>query len=371
MKFRLRYVIPFLLTLLFSLSACITFTHCSDDKPTQPPDTLKPLDTTSHEFVWEVDTLFYEGTNTPVYLDAHAMYAANSNNVYLVGFTNTTNEMCWHWDGNSWKTFNLYPQLLNALIDVDGIDSTFVVFLGFDEGNAKYSSIMALDNGNLHAIPLPQGTGKRTCLRVESREEIYLGGFDGVQKYNNGKWEWLFNASDRVALNEGEKFSVLDILKVSNNIILFTTQLYGGGGPTKCSLWKYDGLTSVFVDSFYTNEQGMKNIRFGYHFDKYKGEIISCSKGGVFAIRDGVFTRIMDQGGGHGCGKPNDLFLTGGYDLIHFNGSTWSDVITELERSYQSLNLQYVNTLCYVDTVLFTCLQSNGIPLIFRGKRIR
>src|SRR5512145_1166999 len=56
MTIRYRYIFPLLFSLLLALSACITFTHCSDDTPTKPPPPPPPpvRDTTSHEFTWEL-----------------------------------------------------------------------------------------------------------------------------------------------------------------------------------------------------------------------------------------------------------------------------------------------------------------------------
>src|SRR5690606_26348868 len=84
-----------------------------------PMLTARTGDTVSHEFVWEVDTLFWPGTSQPAFFTARAMYAISATNVYMVGYTTGNKETCWHWDGNSWTVLNLGPSIVGEAVDVD------------------------------------------------------------------------------------------------------------------------------------------------------------------------------------------------------------------------------------------------------------
>lgn len=352
---------------MIAVSACFTFTHCSDDKPTQPPDTLKPPDTTSHEFVWEVDTLFFEGTSIPVYFKAKAFYIANDTNVFLVGYSTGGSEMCWHWNGKNWSVFNLSPYLGREVAGIDGIDSSFIVFLGYDPGVSKFTGIMAYEDGVLHTIPLPNGNRPRTCLEVVSRNEIYIGGVEGIQRFDGTEWTWMLDSTD----SNGNEFYPQYIKKFDDGELEMVSLQQQSNQTSRLVQWKYTNSSFFFVDSYSLDETNQNNARFGHAISSGATDVYSIGLGGVFRYQGYKWNRFRTEIGGFITGYDNDLFWGQGmYYVWHYNGSTTSNLWNDVISSAPGFRIVYA--MAYSGRSLYICgmNETTKVALIIRARQI-
>jgi hypothetical protein len=339
-------------TVLVSL---FLFSCCSDEP--SGPQLPAPLDTASHDFTWEVDTLpagFFEGKT---------LYGTNASNVYLAGYSTSGHDNSWHWDGSKWERLDFFGKV-GSIIDVDGLDSNYVIFLGDEKGSysAGEPNMVVYQNNMPTTIAVPKGDRWRTCIRVVSRNEIYLGGFDGVQRYNGTDWEWLQDSTDM----DGNQLFIKDIYKHDDGVLEFTSHNYTN--PSEISLWQWTDDHFTKVDSFYTNEQGMNNIRFGFYYHNTESGVLSCSSGGIYERSNGLWIKINEQGGTLLAGSKNNLFTGSFQNLIHFNGDSWQDIFSEIKLSHP--NIQLIYSLFYSDGVIFVSALESNRGVVFRGKQV-
>jgi len=370
MTFRYRYVFPLLLTLLISLSACITFTHCSDDTPTQPPDTLKPPDSTSHKFVWEVDTLFYEGTTNPVYLDAKAIYGTSATNLYLAGYSMDGRTQSWHWDGRRWKVFNTYGRV-GSIIDIDGIDSSFIVLLGDEKGShtANEPNMVIWNNLSYGSMAVPLGNRRRTCIHVVSRNEIYLGRVDGIQRYNGSTWEWMLDTSRSLDDSYGYEFHPEYICKLPDGNLEFVSKRGRSLEQLKFYRWRYSETRFTVIDTFSYDQKDISKINFGYSLSRAGNEFFSASIGGIYCYKSGVWDKIHIKPSIHITGTENDLFYASNWGSFqHYNGNTWKDLYPIILQLQPDIRLiQGVN---FVDGVIFLVGTTSNYFFVVRGRQL-
>jgi hypothetical protein len=267
----MRSVFLFVLISLFLISGC-------SDEPSGPAPPA-PIDSTTHEFTWEVDTV-----SPGQYFQGNVLYGTSSTNVYLAGYSTHPKEMSWHWNGEHWERFDISEQMGRDIVDIDGLGSEFISFIGRDPGNSGFDlpNIKIIDNGNIGSIDVPKGKRMRTCLHVAARDEIYLGGLDGIQRYNGTEWEWLLDSTDSVIDTYGIRFSPLSIYRYPGGEIEFTSRRGRNPESEKTYLWRWMNGRFAVADSFAENESDRHNIRFGYRFHDTGSEILSASPGGIF-----------------------------------------------------------------------------------------
>jgi hypothetical protein len=337
---------------------------CTDEPSgPQPP---APIDTTSHEFAWEVDTLFFEGTTVPVYFEAKAFYGTRATNVYLAGYSTAMDQMCWHWDGFSWNKVDLFYGFRD-IVDFDGIDSTFLVFTGLNAG--PNPGLAVLDYGVLSELAPPKHLQWTTCIHVVSRDEIYLGGRDGIQLYNGKSWEWILDTTDQIVTQSSVEFTPIDIYKHQDGGIEITSRRDVYPEKTKYFLWRLSGDNMTVIDTFISRDPDITQIRFGCYFMEGDDGVYTSSMGGIFKRVNSSWKKLHKRVAVHVAGKENSLVSTSNSDLYHYNGSDWRDLLPIIRMQFEDASFDSVSELFYADGVFFIAARSNDRTIIFRGRQ--
>ncbi len=182
----------------FAFSLLAGFSGC--EKPTEPKDTPEP-DTTSHNFVWRVDTI---GTYLSVVLDVAIV---DENNIWAVGefykkhstFDSTVKDQynAAHWNGVRWELKRV-PIEVNYGIGYGGIvDTTFHPIYCVFVVNSKiiFSSggVTLLENGRNELLRTPSfnekaGENNFWSSKIWAKDEnnIWFVGPFGTIIYYNG-----------------------------------------------------------------------------------------------------------------------------------------------------------------------------------------
>jgi hypothetical protein len=247
---------------------------------------------------------------------------------------------------------------------MDGIDSSYIVFTGTNEGPS--SKIVMYDNGSLRNINRPTGLRRTSCIRVVSRNEIYLCGADGVQRYNGTDWEWMLDSTNSI-IDNGWALYIIDLYKFPDSRIQFISLSNIGEKTVTYNLWEYSGSIFSRIDSFTNKETDRSKIRFGYQFWRGEDGVYSTSSGGVFKWQNSGWLKIHDHPGAQITGKANNLFSSSNFDLWHYNGSTWEDILPQLTSIYP--NVMNIKALYYIDDVIFVSTSNGYNTVVFRGRQ--
>lgn len=339
-----KYTIFLLPTLLLLL------TNCSDDS--NGTDPIVEPKTVSHDFDWEVKSL----PDLSVFFSHGTFYGTTSTNVYLAGYTASTTEQAWRWNGSEWATVDLLEDIEGGIIDIDGIDSTFVFFLGLRSDESESSDNMVInDNGVARRVLSPTGNFTRRRVQVVSRNEIYITGKDAVQKYNGTNWELVFDTS-RLSMSHGIwGWDIFDFRKhPDGDMELITYNAYND----TFHLWKIDGDELIQIDSYNRKETPVDNIQFGTTFYQTENTTLSYSDFGIFERKNKVWGKIYSESAHSISGSVGNLFLNGRHSLLHYNGSTWKNLYPELKSTFPEISV--VSEVCYVGGELFVLALGNG-----------
>ncbi len=261
----------------------------------------------------------------------------------LVGFAGTGPDDVWaidapyrvvHWDGKTWSAVELSGARRPGQLSVRARDDVWLRRGAYDDG----SELLHFDGKSWTTIA---GTPRFiTSLQHRGPNEAWFGSDEGLFRVARG------GAPERVG----------DLRKVR--------ALWSGGGPlwalTDEEVLRGDGATMTLVAAIHFPQVltgcGVDDVYVRgnpspvYHWDgkalsaialPFEPELMHCTKGGDLWILAGP--RIARRRGetwwappgnatlsnSHGLGSmwgpaANDLYLTGGRNLFHFDGRTWS-----------------------------------------------
>jgi len=125
---RIIYLMFFLCVLLLLVITCIK-------DPTGIVifgDPYANLDTTSHEFSWEIDTL---SSPTVIQILPHAIWGSDTDNVYMVGHSDGYEARIWHWNGSIWRAFEDLTAFGMTPTDIFGFSENDIWIVGEHFGN--------------------------------------------------------------------------------------------------------------------------------------------------------------------------------------------------------------------------------------------
>jgi len=343
--------IRFLPITLLSLTTILLLTACPDNTPLNCGDhqievngacecevgyhwnedqTCCLMDTTSHNFVWEIDTLGDYGS----YLNDVAI--VDENNIWAVGYitTDTATYNAAHWNGSEWELILISPAgLLNPISCIFAFNENDIWFgkaglpvhwdgdnyIKYTPANSTHPGQPTINTiwgsspddiyfvGNHGSIVHYDGGsagGGQGFRKMESGTEVDLRDIDGTP---DGEQVFAVGYNDSGALS-GQ--SVALELKDGVWERLFSGVGYGGDPASG----NYGLFQTVMVigDTAYFTTGGTWLVKYNFvekttTFDwKYK------------FFRDGY--RLISASGP----APNDVLLTSGWgNIFHYNGKTW------------------------------------------------
>ncbi len=287
--------------------ACCTIHACSElnDAPPRPVS-----------FTWEVDSsLLQHGP-----FSANVLWGTDTNNIYL-GVTNTTSyKSLFRWDGKSWSQVRFpVTGLWSEVYDIDGLDSSYFVAVG---GGGIWGHAMVYDRGHWLDLKLPRIREPVTAVEVVSRNEIYVGGVDGILKYDGRTWTWLLDSTDSKVVGGSFTFWVGAVIKHPDGRLFFTAK-YAGPRETQRCLWLWNGERFVIIDS---TKNDIAVARFGAFFSVYQNTLVSAGAG-VYTLSGLTWNRISDHHSQFVATDHARIAVGSWHGIIYcYNDGGWYDV---------------------------------------------
>ncbi|MCK4577443.1 MAG: hypothetical protein KAU50_01555 [Candidatus Marinimicrobia bacterium] len=337
--------------------------------------------TTSHQFVWEVDTLDI------IYSELDDMTAISKTDVWMVGYFNTRQSIdedsglinAIHWDGLDYEMLqipgrmygdSLHPHQIYSVFALS-IDDIWITFstgaYGHWDGNVWRSELIGEARGGLLDI---WGT---------SNDNLYFSGTNGSLTLFDGQQFSLIETNTDITLTDIYGFDEDHIWMVGfdtrtgsiRNIVL----AYQDGN------WLEIHNREDFEDNFPPNDltrpSGEIECLWAHGDTLYLGGISlwkeSISTGEGYLVPLEQLDWGLRYGMSHLVGnQSNDIFAFPvlGLRMTHFNGNEWRQepYFTELDPSRTNFSIRAVSVLdndIFIAAVDF----STGNHLIFRGQR--
>ncbi len=321
-------------TLFLTVILFIIICTCSES--TSPPPNNGP-DTTSHNFVWQIDTFHTNQFQSNIFWDIRAVA---EDNVWAVGtvYVDSTDSMdnyiepynAAHWDGVLWNLKRFKYNSDGYLTVINTIRSIWY----FSDNNIWFGSgsIFHFNGKQTKLIHRPNLENFESVqhLWAASENEIYAVGTKGlILKYNGSGWNKMASGTDMdfqdiwgtidketgqvevwaVGFDEQEYHGI--VLKYNGEKweTLFSSEksIYGEGNDHKRPIAVFG-----FTDSVYIALDGFETSKIVRHSKKdftaytYVNEV---GQGAIIAI--------------NGASK-NDYFAVGFRDVVlHYNGSSF------------------------------------------------
>jgi len=306
---------------IFFAGACLwLFVQGSSCKsPIVPPEIDPGPDTTSHEFVWQIDTIGAQGVlYDAAIIDENNIWAVGE--IYLRDSSGQIDPKLYNvaqWDGVNWTprrvTVNFRANLITPA--VQGI-------FAFSQSDIWLAASGSVIHGNgsswtLHDVRLVTGFDSLSFTKTwgTSSENMYFVGRSGSIAYYNGvNWQKI------------ESGTTLDIWDIWGGNTGSNTEIVaiGNNGPEKDIL----RISNNGVDT--VSDAGIPESVVGVWFSPGRKYVIVGS--GIFRKRSlsepvwtGAPLELTEYFSNAVCGTDtNNVVVAGAYgDLLHYNGSTW------------------------------------------------
>lgn len=318
--------------MFFSITILCWFSCCRDHQrltAVQPPVENGP-DTTSHNFIWEIDTL---GTRNSYLMDVAVI---DENNIWAVGelYTDeTTPYNAVYWNGQKWNFKRLFSD--KVISPVRGIwaisnDNIWLAAGSIYQWNGIKANLSYLRNINTNELVQRlwyndekdiYGVGTEGLIvhydgqswqRLDSGTNLLIGDIWGAKNPITGKEEILCIASDQFH-NNGMK-----LLKIENNIV---SVLPDSGLP-----WSLSSIWFIPGKHYYLVGDGVFETQDIYKPWKNLSE------------------QPLDYRSSVRGTAVNDVFISGSHGLLsHYNGSSWfhytNNILPAFYGTYGELDL--------------------------------
>lgn len=287
-------------------------------------DPYASLDTTSHEFMWEVDTL-----NSPnvIQILPRAIWGSDTDNVYMVGHSDGYEAQIWHWNGDTWKAFEDQTAYAMNPYDIIGFNKNDIWIVGDWFGSSPPDKKILHWNG-FQWSAVESGIYGTRCFSVwgTSSNCIFFGLNNGlITRYDGSRFR---------VYDTGTNATIVDLYGLSAN------EVYACGvhrldkqqpwDSTEYFIFRYDGKNwSVRDYHMETVENGPLPFPFNGLWANYRRLWFGVNGGQVFTRYangewEEVFRPVNSVWRLHGT-ELNNIFAAGyqGSSVYHYNGSTW------------------------------------------------
>ncbi|MCA0445484.1 MAG: hypothetical protein LCH54_04555 [Bacteroidetes bacterium] len=362
--------IKFILTLCLPV---LFFTGLSCNSPTEPKDN-PGSDTTSHNFVWDIDTIGYRSSfiNGGVIINENDIWVAGEIYPDVPSYNNKITHGVAHWDGKKWVAeivrAKIFPDNddIKAPVSISDITytlsgnlfiSTGLVLLKKESDQWKqiasdkwdhfgFGKIFGNDESNLYIYGVQGGLSHfdgNVLTQIPTTTNLDIVDMHGDYNPNTREYELLALASTDMSHMDGTKLfkvnptGVIELNVTGLDNFSKRSIWFSGGGPY---LIAGDGVYSKGVLS---DPNWKQKTDFPAN-NWYSAEIGGWSKNDFFLL----------QIDGH---------------VLHYNGSTWKDLKQDLNLNQIDISRVIVRD----DLVLMMGSEVNSMPraIIIRGKRIK
>jgi len=287
-----------------------------------PEVTVTTLDTTSHDFVWEIDTLGNYGSFL------NDVWIVNENDIWVVGdiVTDSGEYNAARWDGNKWRFFGIYSNTA---------DLYSILYFSEDDIWVTSHCFPIHWDGHEWSLYHLQNMGLDACVGNaiwgSSPDDVYfVGGYGSIVHWDGEGFEKLESGTDQ-NLNVITGFVNYSIgfyqIFVSGwNDIPHRGLLLGYNGDVWRTVW--DEAKPFYPDpqhlegTMWCSPEGLVIAAVGGYHDMIIAEhsVYSFEGGYVILAHDSLFVRDINGNG------VNDFFLVGDFGhVVHYNGMSFRD----------------------------------------------
>lgn len=305
------------------------------------------MDTTSHNFVWTIDTLGESGS----YLNDVAII--DENNIWVVGYIkdgdSTYNAA--HWDGSGWVLYRLPAVTYSGSISRGTLTSIHAINGENIWCSSDAGSYVHWNGHNWQSEWVPGRNGGINAIWGTSSSNMYFVGNNGsIVHYDGSSFTRMESGTEVDLLDidgtpDGEHVFAFgwDYAVPAGNIVLeyngvWKTIYYKEGVlPTEGNYGGIEGI-GVFQDTLYISTVA------GLWKYNYLDENSVLIPDNITNMGNGAFIDIHIV-------ANNDIFFDGaGYKYIHFNGSTYyySQEITDMYPQRANLGSNYNGDLVVI-----------------------
>lgn len=337
--------------LIILMAWMLALGSCNDTNPVTPG--AQPMDTTSHTYVWEIDTLVMDK-----YSRVNGVWAFSENDVWVVGYFRSLdstgaqifNKTCnaAHWDGQAWRLHRVDirhegQSMFGAPTNCFGLSPDDFWLVPGLHWNGYYwtgHDFSWISNGQTLAA-----WGSRTddvyfvgrnesIVRWDGKTLTSLAAETSVQCH--GVW----GSGDTVLIATVDGYRVYGgtghIIRVVKGRIIGREAVQQGGFLSK--VWECDGI-------WYAG--GSAGI-FSYNGKQWQM----------------VMPKVQEVTGLQGTAL-NDVYVSY-YDgrVHHFNGRTWKFIRTDRRFNFMGTGLAAVGWSVFITAA------DNGYPIVMRGRRV-
>jgi len=355
--------------LFIALILTILFASCERDFSGITGFTSSPP-ITSHEYEWEMDTLY---APTALQVIMSDIWGTDENNVYVVGHSDENKYQVWHWDGEKWENIDLffpgYPYSLNAIYGFAGDDIWVVGTELHTYAPGMYKDFIAHYNGS--QWELMKNIDAPWCFSVwgTSSNNLFVGSDSGIiLHYNGSEWEKQYT---------GTMAGILSIFGFNENDLFAVGASHDKKPPidtTYYYFFKYNSLKWKLIN-FYKRTIALEPRKFGHRTLWGVQNVLYSGGYGLYQYNNNEWFPIFDDNifiwdiyGNH----QNDIFAVGlfGY-IFHYNGVDWY-----LYKQFLNKFINNKGVWMYGDYVFIIgqppySQNWQGYSVILRGKRKR
>ena len=326
--------------------------------------TITTMDTTSHDFQWEIFTFESPYGSAALYDVA----IINENNIWAVGRIYADSLEPWvpynavHWNGNEWESKRIYFYTICGQTSLTPYPARSI--LAFNENDiwiAMDGDQLVHWNGNSQdtIICLPVSFSISKIWGWNSSSIFAVGSGGNILHYDGSRWYKLESGID---LPLQDIWGVVDWKTGKVNIL-----------AVACNLFYNDGIAVLQMNENSVSEISTTNLpaNIGSVWS-WKGREWYICGSGLYRTRtldmpweqvSGLPSIFQQKVRGNG---PNDVFVVGHFGLVlHWNGSTW--------RQYSGLPGRYNGLAIQDDLVVVTGTKMSGIlagsGIILIGRR--
>ncbi len=280
---------------------------------------ITTMDTTSHDFQWEV-VEFPSPYGSGVLYDVAII---NENDIWAVGEIYSDSSQPWlpynavHWDGSKWELRRIYKENNNAIQTIRGL-------LTFDGKNFWFAAGSIYKwNINENYARLVYRRDINTFQTVEklwgiSEINIYGVGNEGlIVHYNSRGWRQIYSGTE---LPITDIWGIAD-LKTGDTFILCTAAEIFSGKHSKIIQINSDNSVSQFPWPYYDRDSYSVWFHDSFNIFVCGDGVIKINKNYNFHLYKNLPSYFINKI----CGNQiNNIYIAGAFGLLaHFNGISW------------------------------------------------
>ena len=342
----LIYLTLIVLALLALSSACSNDTH-----PLEPPARPGAPDTTSHNFVWEVDTI------AGVFSMIDDVCVISDDDAWVVGefavidsLWNEDREKRFnasHWDGITWSSLRIINSQYRQPVEIRSVfalASDDIWFGSHWVHRLFRGQQQEINNDAVHSSSIIRIWGNRIT------DDVYFVGANGafsIYKKNTGLWKAWNYATEYLIDIWGDSEDSVMIGSVDPNS--YMGEIYRYDPPYQLVSEKHtNGIRSVWEcggEWFATDNRSI---------------LIRTSRGWIpYMHFEDVTYKIRGN-------ALNDFCVSGrGGAVWHYNGSTWKCI-----RNAQQEGYYFATSMSYADHTIMVTAETDDAMLVLRGRRV-